>query len=299
MLRFVVKGHKGVKRPVMRIALISDIHTDINGTDILQALVARARHLAPDVLLVAGDIATDPVTYLKTLLQLREVVPRLLLVAGNHDVWTTPVAAAAGLDSWARLEKLLPALAKEAGAELLDAAPVVIGGLGFVGSMGWYDFSTREHLLEAPMDAYRKGQWGGLRWMDVERAIWLNQGQRMEPEAVAAKLREALSLQLKTIQANTIVVATHVLAFSAQIHRKEHPGWKFVNAFIGSLALGDLIRADPRVVLAVAGHTHLPSDLRIGHLRALVSPLGYRREWRGNTPEAAVAAAMQLVEIRI
>ena len=60
---------------------------------------------------------------------------------------------------------------------------------------------------------------------------------------------------------------------------------------------GDVIRADQRVVLALAGHTHLRSDLRIGRFRALVTPLGYRKEWAGSTPEAAVAAALKVVEV--
>jgi hypothetical protein len=51
------------------------------------------------------------------------------------------------------------------------------------------------------------------------------------------------------------------------------------------------------VVLAVAGHTHLASDVRIGRLRAVVTPLGYSKEWRGSTPEAAVAAAVKVIDL--
>ena len=163
----------------MRLAVTSDIHTDVNGPELLAALVDRARELAPDVLLIIGDIATSPTQYLSTLLALRAVVPRLLVVAGNHDVWTTSEAAAKGLDSWARLDRLLPALAEEAGAELLDQAPVEIDGVAILGSLGWFDFSTREHLLELPMEVYRKGNWGGLRWMDQVRTIWLEGERRM------------------------------------------------------------------------------------------------------------------------
>ena len=181
----------------MRLAVTSDIHTDVNGPELLAALVDRARELAPDVLLIIGDIATAPAHYLQTLLALRAVVPRLLVVAGNHDVWTTPEAVAKGLDSWARLDHLLPALAAEAGAELLDRAPVEIDGV----------------------------------------------------------------------------------------------------AILGSLGLGELIRSDPRVVLHLAGHTHLHSDLKLGKLRALVTPLGYKREWLGATPREAVHRSMKLLEL--
>lgn len=281
----------------MRIACTSDIHIDLNGPVVLDALVARARELAPDVLIVAGDIATGAATYLKTLLALRAVVPRLLVVAGNHDVWTAPEALAKGIDSWARLDRLLPAICREAAVDYLDAGPIEIDGIGFAGSLGWYDLTTREHVLDAPMEAYRTGTWGGLRWTDHTYAIWKGPDGPMSMEDVAAALRARLAEHLAALQTRRIVVVTHTLPFADQIHRKEHPGWRFVNAFMGSLPLGDVIRADPRVVLALAGHTHLRSDLRIGRFRALVTPLGYKREWAGATPEAAVAAALRVVEV--
>jgi predicted MPP superfamily phosphohydrolase len=281
----------------MRLAITSDIHTDINGPEVLSALVSRVKMLAPEVLVVAGDVATDPVIWAETMVALKEVAPRVVVVAGNHDIWTSPQAVEKGVDSWAKLDTLLPALAKELQIDLLDAGPVVIGNVGFVGTMGWYDLSTREHLLDVPESVYREGIMGGMRWMDHVRAVWLDKGRKQELEEVAGILLNRLDQQFKEIQAAKLVAITHVLAFAGQIHTKDHPGWKFVNAFIGSLALGERIRKDPRVVLAIAGHTHLHSDLRIGHFRALVTPLGYKREWLGASPEAAVARSLKLVEV--
>lgn len=288
----------------MRLALTSDIHTDTNGPEMIEALCARARELSPDALLIAGDIATSPETWLRTILALRACAPRLLVVAGNHDVWTTPEAAAKGLDSWARLDRLLPALAQEAGADLLDAGPVVIGGVGFVGSLGWYDLSTREHLLDAPEECYETGIFGHLRWVDCARAIWpdpADPARRMRAPEVAAALLDRLDRHLRAVAAPRLVVATHTLAFHDQIHRKDHPGWRFINAFMGCLPMGERIRRDPRVVLHIGGHTHLHSDLRIsgpgGGLRAIVSPVGYRREWLGATPGEAARRSMRLVEV--
>lgn len=282
----------------MRIATTSDIHIDINGQGVLDALCARFREVAPDVIVIAGDIATGATTYLTTLLALKACAPHLLVVAGNHDVWTSPAAVAKGVDSWAWLDKLLPALAAEAGAHLLDAGPVVIGGVGFAGTLGWYDLTMREHLLDAPMEAYRSGRFGGLMWNDHRFAHFRGEdGQNLPCEVIAGRLLDRFSDHLDALDASRVVVATHMLGWDRQIHRKDRPGWRFVNAFMGSLRLGERIARDPRVELAIAGHTHLHSDLRIGRLRALVSPLGYAKEWRAPDVAGAVERSVAVVDL--
>jgi hypothetical protein len=282
----------------MRLAFTSDIHVDINGSSVMDALAARVRELSPDVLLLAGDIATGARTFLGTLLTLKPLVPHLLVCAGNHDIWSGKEAVAKGIDAWTWLDTLLPALCKEAGAHYLDGGPIRIGNTGFAGSLGWYDLTMREHTLDAPPEAYTTGRWGGLKWNDFEYAIWKGEdGAPMAYPEVAERLRTRLAGHMAQLDAPRLVVATHVLAFEQQIHRKEHPGWRFVNAFMGSLPLGQLIRSDPRVVLHIAGHTHRGSDLRIGRLRAVVSPLGYKGEWKASTPAEAVAKALTVIEL--
>lgn len=282
----------------MRLAFTSDIHIDLNGPTALDALVAHLTSLQADVVLIAGDIATGPTTWLKTLLALRPTAPELLVVAGNHDVWSGKEAQAKGITAWTWLDKLLPALCTEVGAHLLDAGPVTLGRVGFAGSLGWYDLTLREHLLDAPLAAYRTGEWGGMRWNDHQYAFFPgDDGEALLCEDVAERLRERLRTHLAQLDANRLVVATHTLAFAEQVYSKQHPGWRFANAFMGSLKLGEIIRADRRVQLAIAGHTHIPSDHRLGPLRAVVSPLGYKREWRADNVVDAVKRAVTVVDL--
>ena len=282
----------------VRLAVTSDIHIDLNGPAVLDALCARIREVRPDVLIVAGDIATGATTFLSTLLALRPCAPEMLVVAGNHDVWTSQEAKARGIDSWTWLDKLLPALCVEAGAKLLDAGPVKLGNIGFAGSLGWFDFTMREHLLDAPMDAYRKGLYAGVRWNDHRYAHFPDaQGETLPSETIAALLRDRLSAHLAALDCNRVVVATHMLAFDRQVFKKDHPAWRFVNAFMGSLRMGELLQADRRIELAIAGHTHVASDHRIGKIRALVSPLGYQKEWRAPTLVGAIYKAVAVVDL--
>ena len=83
----------------MRLAVTSDIHIDLNGPAVLDALAERVRTVAPDVLLLGGDIATGATTWLTTLLKLRPLVPHLLVLAGNHDVWSSKEAVARGIEA--------------------------------------------------------------------------------------------------------------------------------------------------------------------------------------------------------
>lgn len=282
----------------MRIAFTSDIHIDLNPPETLPALAAHLTSLSADVVVIAGDLATGATTWLRTLLALRPTAPHLLVLAGNHDVWTTPEAQKKGYDAWTWLDKLLPALCAEAGVHYLDGGALTLGNVGFVGTLGWYDLSLREHLLDVPMEAYRTGEWGGMKWMDHVYARWPDaDGAPLPCEAISERLRARFTTQLQGLTTRRVVAATHMLAFPDQIFSKQHPGWRFVNAFMGSRKLGDVIRADPRVVLAIAGHTHIPSDTRQGHVRAVVSPLGYRREWRASNVTDAITKAVTVVDL--
>ncbi len=282
----------------MRLAITSDIHIDLNGDVVLEALCARVRAVKPDVLIVAGDIATGAQTYLATLLALKACAPELLVVAGNHDVWTSPKAKAAGVDSWTWLDKLLPALCVEAGAHLLDAGPVELGGIGFAGSLGWFDLTMREHTLDVPFESYRTGRFGGVMWNDMRFAHFDDgDGRGLISEAIAERLRARLSGHLRELKATRVVAVTHMLAWDRQVARRDRPGWSFVNAFMGSLKMGELLEADKRIELAVAGHTHIASDHRIGRIRALVTPLGYAREWRAPDVTGAVERALAVVDL--
>jgi Icc-related predicted phosphoesterase len=282
----------------MRLAFTSDIHVDINGEHVLDALASHVAHVRPEVLVVAGDIATELSLYTRVLTRLRAGAGRLLVVAGNHDVWITPEERARGVDSAQRLERLLPEACAAAGAELLDAGPVEVDGVGFVGTCGWYDLSTREADLPAPMEAYRSGRWAGVRMNDPLHVLFPGpDGEPLAMEDVARAMRERLRDHLRVCRARRIVAVTHTLPFAEQIVRKPYDGWRFANAFMGSTRLGDVLRNDPRVVLAIAGHTHHGSDLRYGRLRAVVSPLGYPREWKAPRVEDAVVRALTVLDL--
>ncbi|MCU1281672.1 MAG: calcineurin-like phosphoesterase family protein, partial [bacterium] len=128
----------------MRLALTSDLHVD-HHPEVVPLVAERVRALAPDVLIVAGDLSSKLDTLEAALAALRGSAPRLVFVAGNHDLWTLPGAPS----SRERYEREIPALCARAGVDAIGAAPVDIGGVVFCGVTGWYDYSLRNRELDA------------------------------------------------------------------------------------------------------------------------------------------------------
>lgn len=116
--------------PPLRLVLISDIH--VGGPDMpperLRRIVDRINRLAPDIVLVAGDLVTDKrlatryYSHEEAVAPLAGLRPRLATVGvlGNHDHWRDAAAARRAL--------------ARAGIRLLQneaaqVGPVAVGGL--------------------------------------------------------------------------------------------------------------------------------------------------------------------------
>jgi predicted MPP superfamily phosphohydrolase len=130
VLREAAVALPGLDGPELRLLLISDIH--VAGPDMpparLAAIVARINRIAPDLVLIAGDLVSDKRVATRRYAMAEAVAPLAALrprlgtfaVLGNHDHWRSAGEAAAAL--------------RRAGIVLLanDAAragPLAIGGL--------------------------------------------------------------------------------------------------------------------------------------------------------------------------
>ena len=119
----------GLARPV-RLVLISDIH--VGGPDMppsrLGRIVGQINALAPDVVLIAGDLITEKrlatrlYSIAEAIAPLAALRPKIgtLAVLGNHDYWADPAGAVEAL--------------RRAGITVLDndaasAGPLAIGGI--------------------------------------------------------------------------------------------------------------------------------------------------------------------------
>ena len=132
----------------MRILVTADLHYDIRRSrEPTEQLARQALATGGDCLVLVGDSAGRDLQPLRDCLRLFADFPdRKLFVPGNQCLWCNHDE-----DSLDRYERILPATVAGEGFAMLDHEPVVLGGVGLVGSVGWYDYSFRVKSLEIPL----------------------------------------------------------------------------------------------------------------------------------------------------
>ena len=96
----------------------------------------------PDVMVLAGDIANTLKGWEEALRPFRFLRHPKLIVPGNHDVWIeSRRALRRSEDSGWKYREALGDIAADNGFHYLVGNPLVIDGIEFAGSIGWYDYT--------------------------------------------------------------------------------------------------------------------------------------------------------------
>jgi len=274
----------------MRVLVTADLHYDIaRSRPAAEALAGRVCSERAEALVLVGDTAGAKLATFREALRLfAGFGGRKLLVPGNHCLWCE--GEETSLD---RYQRLLGELAGEEGFEVLDHAPIVLGGVGLAGSIGWYDYSLRdeslgiprafyeaklapgaaaylgghEELLEAHRDELGERQLAlGSRWMDG-RHVRLG----MSDEAFCRLLAGRLATQLDELSAavDRIVVFMHHLPFGELVPTGRPDRFAFAAAYMGSRRLGQVLLDRPKVTDVYCGHSHWAGRCRVGHLNVV------------------------------
>ena len=274
----------------MKIAFISDLHVDISPENLklIDFLIERLQSLKPDVFIIAGDIAAKIQLFENTLNMFSDISCSKILVAGNHDIWVdSPSGLEEGIHSGTKYYELLPQLCERNGFTCLGMEPHVVDGIGFAGTLGWYDYTMRNKKYDntIPMEHYRKKKYkGNYTWNDLNFAHWMDTDgtTRKNDEEIAQEMETLLKQQMHSLndkEIKNIVVITHHLPFREMIVYRNVLPWDFFSAFMGSEGLGRIILEESAVSHVICGHSHIKSHLNIGKVSAMKSPVGYPREW--------------------
>lgn len=274
----------------MRILITADLHYDIaRSREPTEALARRALKTGGDCLVLVGDSAGRAIEPLRACLRLFADFPgRKLLVPGNHCLWCNPDE-----DSVDRYERILPAAAGEEGFAVLDHEPVVCDGVGLVGSVGWYDYSLRDHSLDIPLPFYRaKVSPGaaarldehddlfdahrhtltdrhlafGARWMDG-----VHVRLPFTDEQFVTLLAHKLARQLADVSARSdrVVALLHHLPFERLVPASRPERLAFAAAYMGSRRFGEVLLGCDKLTHVYCGHSHWPARRRIGGVKVV------------------------------
>lgn len=242
-----------------RVIVTSDLHLGITDEPTLRAHAAAIAAEAPDLTVLAGDIAEGYTRFQQCLDIFRELPGAIAVLVGNHDVWAREYHTSQ--DLWARL---LPRATQSAGMLWLEDAAWRCGPLSVVGSVAWYDYSAAAPGLKHDEIFWQshKGRWNAdarfvnWPWSDPEFAT-----------QVGEKLVARVAAQEADPDVTAILVVTHVPLFEEQMLRLPHDQqWTYGNTYFGNLTLGQRLLFAHKLRGVISGHTHIQRDGR--HIRA-------------------------------
>ena len=236
----------------MRIAFASDLHLEFDSTIPFSGLGSV------DLLILAGDVETDPQRLSRAVRSLRLLHDGpILYVLGNHEYYGGVFPD--------RLDEYRRGLSNDPAFFLLEKDAVVLDGVRFLGTTLWTDFAEGWHLNNCQSG------------MSDFRAIRSHSGENLSANEFwreHRKCREWLDIVFAApFEGPTVVITHHAPSFLSQ-----HP--RFAHSTIGggfcSNLDDEITRWQPD--LWIHGHLHDPADYRIGATRILCHPWGYPQE---------------------
>jgi predicted phosphohydrolase len=238
------------------------------------ATVQLARHVCDsdaDILLVAGDVADLELSNFGECLSLFEGFGGAkLLVPGNHDLWTK------ASDTEKVYRSVLPRMAEENNFAFLDHRPVVRGRTGFIGNIGWYDYSFRNPELGLSQEDYENKRIPGVcTWNDRNFIRWDYTDHQFTDRCVR-RLRE----QYREVEdrCEQVICVLHHLPFSQLLYGPADAPLEFCRAYLGSERFGRLLLRMEKVKWCVCGHRHGPASHRANGLLSLVVGSEYKKK---------------------
>jgi hypothetical protein len=287
----------------MKIAVTSDLHYDITPQNhsLVPYIVDEVKRQSPDALVLGGDLANTLAGWGEVLGNFRPLQILKLVVPGNHDVWIESKSALnRGQDSTWKYDIALREIAAQHGFQYLPGNPIIIGRIGFTGSLGWYDYSLRDPRLDGAIGQheYEKGTLTNgngytLVWNDTRRAAWLRYPHsedwrrrrlRLSAWEVCTKLAKSLEAECQSLagRISNLVAVIHTNPFRSCISPAITPDP--FDAYEGSVRLGELLVrfGAHHDILCICGHRHKRLDINEAGIRVVRSPVGYLDHFNGD-----------------
>lgn len=260
-----------------------------------------------DVLVIAGDLVNSyrREDIIAVFRYFSSFPGAKLFCGGNHDLWTRKY------DSEQIYREEIPGLAEASGFHYLDVSPRIVDGVGFVGNIGWYDYSfapesfSLEEGVAICESEKKEGEprflntgkrWEDLTSDDFEKKVliwseneklfslvWNDRSYinwRYRDREFLAQCLERLEEDLEKVsrEVDVIVAVTHHTPFEALLEPPETLARAYGRAFLGSRKIGALLLEYPKVKLCLSGHTHYQKQISAGPIEAVTVRNTFQKE---------------------
>jgi predicted phosphohydrolase len=279
----------------MKIFAVSDLHIDNKNKSAAYHLPQLMLHhyakaKEQSVLIILGDV-TQNLALLHNYLKLFQNIPiPKLFVAGNHDIWVNP-----GTSSHVKYMVVLKEAVEDAGFHYLDKEPYLLDRVGFIGNIGWYDYSFRAKntLIPPDLKLLRKSTakyitWEDLNEQDYEEKMLMgetngnlfivtswNDRHYIHWDFTDVEFTQRCMKKIKenfeqvSNSVDKIVFCSHHVHFPEGVIIKNKLQWDFNNAFVGSRSIGEYVLSQKKVDLILFAHTHENGEYKVNtHIRA-------------------------------
>lgn len=263
---------------MVKVAISSDNHLDVNRVDYAQTLDSQSRYLRTigvDYYIHIGDLFNDfdqTQAYMASLQQILGPHLRAYYLAGNHDMMNH-----AGFH---QLETLPD-------THYLHNRFIDLPGTNWrvIGNNGWYDYS----FSQFGNDPERVARWKKVYWLDSAAEQPMTDRDRMALvlQQTEQQLRRAEGDGKRVLYVTHFAPRHELLAPRPALVNtpRRQTVYQMVRAMLGSDRLGELLESYPNVAYVAYGHLHnVHHALRRGQITYLHQAVGVHNrrvnEWR-------------------
>lgn len=253
----------------MRIFFTADLHVDYTPMhrNMVYHIINLVEQHEINIVCIGGDISPDIEVVFNVLKEIQSNTGcRVLFVPGNHDIWVHKSSMDDSYPtSWDKLWNL--------GSDgrihnLMENGPLQLGGVGFAGTMGWYDYTFYDAELNIPLASYERKWHNHNQWMDGEYARF----DGMDDRQITRIFNQRLDKQLADLHCDKKIVISHHCPF-LELQRKAYPEKSFFNAFGGNIGQGEIMLKHG-VTHSLSGHLHRNVEAEVDGVQCVITGIG-------------------------
>jgi len=223
--------------------------------------MVKAQLRNPEAFVIGGDLSHGKNSFKKALKLIKDKYfpdTPVLVVSGNHDIWSTNWRKTSTTDEAFYTE--IPRICEECKCIYLEQENFKLNNWLLTGSIIWYDYSAkREHegVIKLLPDAYYAANIkDGTKDSDYVKLSKSNIDFANERvEALVERIQDGLMDK----DSEHVAVFTHMPILPETITWKDH-GWNLGTPYFYNLTAGDTLTKMREVRLIVSGHTHFGKE---------------------------------------